>query len=297
MTLRRGGSLRPGGRLPVIGIVARDARRADAARPPRHPALAASARARSAARCCSCSGRGSGSSPSERTERIRLAERAEVAARIHDSVLQTLALIQRHAVGRAARHRARPPPGARAAPLAVRRAATARPRPLPTRSPTPSPTSRTPTARASSSRARATRRSTTRSTQLVLAAREAMTNAAKHSTADEISVYAEAGPESVAVFVRDRGVGFDPAAVGGRPARHQRVDRGADGSVPAAARRSSSEPGQGTEVELTMPTRSTHDPRRPRRRPRALPRRRARRARRRASRSSARPAASPRPCR
>ena len=33
----------------------------------------------------------------ERTERIRLQERAEVAARIHDSVLQTLALIQRHA--------------------------------------------------------------------------------------------------------------------------------------------------------------------------------------------------------
>src|SRR5262249_60416571 len=32
---------------------------------------------------------------SERAERIRLAERAEVAARIHDSVLQTLALIQR----------------------------------------------------------------------------------------------------------------------------------------------------------------------------------------------------------
>ena len=34
---------------------------------------------------------------SERSERIRVAERAEVAARIHDSVLQTLALVQRHA--------------------------------------------------------------------------------------------------------------------------------------------------------------------------------------------------------
>ena len=33
----------------------------------------------------------------ERTERIRAEERAEVAARIHDSVLQTLALVQRHA--------------------------------------------------------------------------------------------------------------------------------------------------------------------------------------------------------
>src|SRR5262249_55577553 len=33
----------------------------------------------------------------ERAERIRADERAEVAARIHDSVLQTLALVQRHA--------------------------------------------------------------------------------------------------------------------------------------------------------------------------------------------------------
>src|SRR5204862_2401765 len=34
---------------------------------------------------------------SERTARIRSEERADVAARVHDSVLQTLALIQRHA--------------------------------------------------------------------------------------------------------------------------------------------------------------------------------------------------------
>ena len=33
----------------------------------------------------------------ERTARIRSDERADVAARVHDSVLQTLALIQRHA--------------------------------------------------------------------------------------------------------------------------------------------------------------------------------------------------------
>ena len=55
-----------------------------------------------------------------RTERIRLAERAEVAARIHDSVLQTLALVQRHASDAPARDGSRAPPGARAAPLALR---------------------------------------------------------------------------------------------------------------------------------------------------------------------------------
>ena len=49
--------------------------------------------------------------------------------------------------------------------------------------------------------------------QLVLAAREAMTNAAKFSGAAEIAVYAEVGADAVSVFVRDRGAGFDRAAV------------------------------------------------------------------------------------
>ena len=55
----------------------------------------------SRARCCSSRARGSGSSrvdrDAERAARIRSDERSEVAARVHDSVLQTLALIQRHA--------------------------------------------------------------------------------------------------------------------------------------------------------------------------------------------------------
>ena len=55
----------------------------------------------------------------ERSARIRSQERAEVAAHLHDSVLQTLALVQR--VERpAAGGRARAPPGARAARLARR---------------------------------------------------------------------------------------------------------------------------------------------------------------------------------
>ena len=48
---------------------------------------------------------------------------------------------------------------------------------------------------------------------LVLAAREAMVNAAKHSGVDEVSVFAEVEPDEVNVFVRDRGAGFDPDAV------------------------------------------------------------------------------------
>ena len=48
---------------------------------------------------------------------------------------------------------------------------------------------------------------------LVLAAREAMVNAAKHSGADKVDVFAECGDDRVEVFVRDRGQGFDPDAV------------------------------------------------------------------------------------
>src|SRR5436309_1258666 len=48
---------------------------------------------------------------------------------------------------------------------------------------------------------------------LVLAAREAMTNAAKFAGVDEIDVYAEVTDDAVSVFVHDRGAGFDRAAV------------------------------------------------------------------------------------
>ena len=88
---------------------------------------------------------------------------------------------------------------------------------------------------------------------LVLAAREAMVNAAKHAGVDEVSVFAEVEPDEVNVFVRDRGAGFDPDAVPedrhgladsvrGRMARH-------GGSV-----RLRSRAGEGTEVHLRMPT-------------------------------------------
>jgi len=92
---------------------------------------------------------------------------------------------------------------------------------------------------------------------LVLAAREAMVNAAKHAGVEEVSVYAEIVGEgadaTVHVFVRDRGVGFDPAAVpadrhGLADSVHARMTRHG-GTV-----RLRSAPGEGTEVHLAMPT-------------------------------------------
>lgn len=51
------------------------------------------------------------------------------------------------------------------------------------------------------------------STAAVDAAREAMVNAAKHAGVDTLDVYAEASEEGVEIFIRDRGCGFDPESV------------------------------------------------------------------------------------
>jgi signal transduction histidine kinase len=87
---------------------------------------------------------------------------------------------------------------------------------------------------------------------LVLAAREAMLNAARHSGAPKVAVYLEVEPEQVTVFVRDRGRGFDVHAIP--------RDRGGIGeSIRGRMQRNGgrvavrSVPGQGTEVELVMP--------------------------------------------
>ena len=154
---------------------------------------------------------------SERTERIRIQERAEVAARIHDSVLQTLALVQRHAsdpqrVASLARRQERELRrwlyGSGVAEVALLVDALA-------------------DAAADVEELHGVRVEVANAGdaalddavgQLVLAAREAMTNAAKFSGADEVFVYAESGQEGIAVFVRDAGVGFDRTAV--PPDRH-----------------------------------------------------------------------------
>ena len=87
---------------------------------------------------------------------------------------------------------------------------------------------------------------------LLAAAREATVNAAKWSGASVISVYAEVEQKQVEVAVRDRGKGFDPEAVPGdrkglaesvygRMSRH-----GGSATVQSAV-------GEGTKVTLTMP--------------------------------------------
>lgn len=86
---------------------------------------------------------------------------------------------------------------------------------------------------------------------LVAAAREAMVNAAKHSGRLEIDVFAEVADGLAEVFVRDRGVGFDASAM---PADRQGVrgsimDRMARYGGKAVVR---STPGEGTEIRLEM---------------------------------------------
>jgi signal transduction histidine kinase len=87
---------------------------------------------------------------------------------------------------------------------------------------------------------------------LVAAAREALVNAARHSGVQTVSLYAEVEDDELSVFVRDRGAGFDLAAVA--ETRH-----GVRGSIIGRMHRHGgkaeirSTPGDGTEVRLTLP--------------------------------------------
>jgi len=187
----------------------------------------------------------------ERTERIRLAERAAMAARIHDSVLQTLALVQRDADD-APRVRAL----ARRQERELRRwlygrgydGATTVADALADAVAEVEEAHLTQIELATSGDAPLDRPLG----ELVLAAREAMVNAAKHAQSDEISVYAEVEDAVVAIYVRDRGVGFDQAAVA---ADRRGIAESIVGRLRAAGGSATitSSPGNGTEVELTMP--------------------------------------------
>lgn len=87
---------------------------------------------------------------------------------------------------------------------------------------------------------------------LIAAAGEAMTNAAKWSGRDRVSVFVEADEDELHAYVRDTGVGFDPDAVaddrmGIRESIRGRMERvGGQATVTTA-------PGEGTEVHLVAP--------------------------------------------
>ncbi|MFP5415624.1 MAG: PspC domain-containing protein [Actinomycetes bacterium] len=87
--------------------------------------------------------------------------------------------------------------------------------------------------------------------ELVKACREAMVNAAKHSGTPTVDVYAEVGEDLVEIFVRDRGRGFDPEGIaddrmGVRGSILDRMSRH------HGAARIRSTPDRGTEVSLEM---------------------------------------------
>ncbi len=191
----------------------------------------------------------------ERHERIRSEERAEMAAHLHDSVLQTLALIQR---------RADSPRQSRS--LARRQERELRAWLFDDRAPdtTAAPMTLAASLDQVSDDVEADHDVTVgvvtvgdlpldiRVDALAAAIREAVVNAAKHSGEPEVSVYAEVTPDMVSAYVRDRGKGFEPTEVNGdrrgiadsiigRMARH-----GGIASVRSA-------PGDGTEVVVVLP--------------------------------------------
>nr|WP_301549004.1 ATP-binding protein [Pseudonocardia alni] len=203
----------------------------------------------------------------ERRARAVAAERAEIAAHLHDSVLQTLALIQRQSgdpreVQRLARGQERElrawlyGPGGRArggggSPDAVETLLSAAITRVAGEVEDTYAVAVGPVLVGDAELDDDLR-------ALVLAAREAMVNAAKHSGTSEVDVYVEVepasdeGPGAAEVFVRDRGTGFDPDAVSDD--RHGLAD-----SVHARMRRHGGTvrirtgAGEGTEVRLSMP--------------------------------------------
>ncbi|HEY8028517.1 MAG TPA: PspC domain-containing protein [Gaiellaceae bacterium] len=186
----------------------------------------------------------------ERTARIRNEERADVTARVHDSVLQTLALIQKHAGEQT-----------RVASLARRQERELRSWLYDSPSSDETLVGALTAAAADVEELHGVRVEVASGgdcavdgdvAAVVLAAREAMQNAAKFSGSDEISVYAEANGAHVSVFVRDRGKGFDRSAV---PADR----RGLADSIEARMTRAGGTArivaalGAGTEIELLLP--------------------------------------------
>jgi len=195
----------------------------------------------------------------ERQARALAEERAQMAAHVHDSVLQTLALIQRSVddpqhVVRLARAQERElrawlfegrPPGAIADDAAT-------------------------FAEGIGVLQRQVEADHHIAVQVVVvgdcglddatralldAAREATVNAAKWSGADQVSLYAEVEPDAARVYVRDRGLGFDPEAV---PEGRQGIAQSIRARVTRVGGRAviHSAPGEGAEVQLSVPRRA-----------------------------------------
>jgi signal transduction histidine kinase len=191
----------------------------------------------------------------ERQARVRAEERADIAARVHDSVLQTLALIQRRADD----------------PQKVVWLARMQERELRSwlfegRAPNEAEEDVTLSAGVRRIQQDVEARYgvpveavTVGDCQLdenlsalLAAAREATVNAAKWSGASVISLFAEVEPDEVSLVVRDRGRGFDPESVpedrkGLAESVHGRMTRrGGTATVTSAE-------GEGTKVSLKMP--------------------------------------------
>jgi signal transduction histidine kinase len=186
----------------------------------------------------------------ERSERIREFERAEIAAHLHDSVLQTLTLIRKQSGD----------------PAAVAKLARAQERDLRTylyqdrRTAAESVATALAAAISSVEDAHAVAidvvsvgdaRTDKHLRAAVAAAKEAATNAAKHGVAP-ISVYAEVSDGGYEVFVRDSGPGFNPKRIpadrlGIRESIMGRVERHG-GSAAVTSKR-----GGSTEVHISVP--------------------------------------------
>jgi signal transduction histidine kinase/phage shock protein PspC (stress-responsive transcriptional regulator) len=186
----------------------------------------------------------------ERHERIRSQERAELAAHVHDSVLHTLTLIQRNASD----------------PFEVQRLARSQERTL--RSWLYQPRADPDQTFAAAVREVAGEVEDDHGVPIEVvcvgdtplderlgaalqAAREAMVNAAKYAQAPSVSVYAEVEGDEVAIFVRDRGKGFDMDAIpedrmGVRGSIIGRMERNGGKATVRTA------PGEGTEVRLEI---------------------------------------------
>jgi signal transduction histidine kinase len=190
---------------------------------------------------------------SERRERVRAEERASMVAHLHDSVLQTLTLIERTAgneadVVRLARNQERElrqwlfsPETSTNAPTSfvgllgaiehdIENDYGVRVELVTVGDCVPDD----------------------RVTTLVAAAREGAINAAKWSEAASISIFTEVEPTTISIFVRDRGVGFDPDAI---PADRQGVALSIRQRMSQLGGEAliNTEIGSGTEVQLVLP--------------------------------------------